>query len=380
MAGAMAGVALELGVRMTERDPADVDGAARFATELFLGGIERLGAAAQTRHDRPRRAELRPQPQQLDQLGPSVQRIGDRRAAVERQRGAQPPIDLRHERRPRGAVGRVQLGEQLQALGVGGRRVAQRHARDRRRRRGRREHAPRLGADRGRARGRRGSSGSTASFSSRGVADNFLNEYSRLRHQSSKIVGYEQATAGARRARARPLVRQHDRPRAARGGARDPGCARRLAGRARPRRGGRACRVAPISSTPSRCARRSARFCSRTTAGPPPPAAASATLDRAASRARVRLRFRARRRSGALEPEAGDVDGALGRILAIVHASIADGTWTTAEGLSRAHVRMGLLRSHQEPLGRLVQHGRLREPSEGARLPRAPRGRLPLSA
>jgi AcrR family transcriptional regulator len=45
MAGAMAGVALELGVRMAERDPADVEGAARFATELFLGGIARLGQA-----------------------------------------------------------------------------------------------------------------------------------------------------------------------------------------------------------------------------------------------------------------------------------------------------------------------------------------------
>ena len=43
MAGAMAGVALELGVRMAERDPPDVEGAARFATELFLGGIARLG-------------------------------------------------------------------------------------------------------------------------------------------------------------------------------------------------------------------------------------------------------------------------------------------------------------------------------------------------
>ena len=46
LSGAMAGVALELGVRMAERDPADVDGAARFATDLFLGGIERLGAVA----------------------------------------------------------------------------------------------------------------------------------------------------------------------------------------------------------------------------------------------------------------------------------------------------------------------------------------------
>jgi AcrR family transcriptional regulator len=45
MAGAMAGVALELGVRMAERTPADVDGAARFATELFLGGIQRLGSS-----------------------------------------------------------------------------------------------------------------------------------------------------------------------------------------------------------------------------------------------------------------------------------------------------------------------------------------------
>jgi AcrR family transcriptional regulator len=43
MAGAMAGAALELGVRMTERRPADVEGAARFATELFLGGIARVG-------------------------------------------------------------------------------------------------------------------------------------------------------------------------------------------------------------------------------------------------------------------------------------------------------------------------------------------------
>jgi AcrR family transcriptional regulator len=45
MAGAMAGVALELGVRMADREPADVEGAARFATELFLGGISRLGRA-----------------------------------------------------------------------------------------------------------------------------------------------------------------------------------------------------------------------------------------------------------------------------------------------------------------------------------------------
>jgi hypothetical protein len=43
LAGAMAGAGLELGVRMAERNPPDVEGAARFATELFLGGIDRLG-------------------------------------------------------------------------------------------------------------------------------------------------------------------------------------------------------------------------------------------------------------------------------------------------------------------------------------------------
>ena len=59
MAGAMAGVALELGVRMAERDPADVDGAARFATELFLGGIARLGTRLATWRGRAGRARIR---------------------------------------------------------------------------------------------------------------------------------------------------------------------------------------------------------------------------------------------------------------------------------------------------------------------------------
>ncbi len=54
--------------------------------------------------------------------------------------------------------------------------------------------------------------------------------------------------------------------------------------------------------------------------------AAAATLDDAARRARLGLRFlpdgNARQ-----EPEAGGVDGALGRLLAIVAAAQADGTW-----------------------------------------------------
>ena len=42
MAAAMVGAALEVGVAMIQRDPPDVEGATRFATRVFLGGIERL--------------------------------------------------------------------------------------------------------------------------------------------------------------------------------------------------------------------------------------------------------------------------------------------------------------------------------------------------
>jgi AcrR family transcriptional regulator len=39
MAAAMVGAAFELGVSMVERDPPDVDGATRFASQLFLGAF-----------------------------------------------------------------------------------------------------------------------------------------------------------------------------------------------------------------------------------------------------------------------------------------------------------------------------------------------------
>ena len=41
-AHAMIALGVELGARMIERDPPDVDGATRFATELFLGGLDRF--------------------------------------------------------------------------------------------------------------------------------------------------------------------------------------------------------------------------------------------------------------------------------------------------------------------------------------------------
>jgi AcrR family transcriptional regulator len=41
-AAAMFGAGFEIGVRMLEREPPDVDGATAFATALFLGGLDRL--------------------------------------------------------------------------------------------------------------------------------------------------------------------------------------------------------------------------------------------------------------------------------------------------------------------------------------------------
>jgi predicted RNA-binding Zn ribbon-like protein len=57
-----------------------------------------------------------------------------------------------------------------------------------------------------------------------------------------------------------------------------------------------------------------------------PPATAGETLDSLARRAKLQLHFD---RDGVsdLWPEADGVDGALGRLLAIVHAAAADGSW-----------------------------------------------------
>jgi AcrR family transcriptional regulator len=41
-AHAMVAVGVEVGARMAEREPPDVDGATRFATALFLGGVKQL--------------------------------------------------------------------------------------------------------------------------------------------------------------------------------------------------------------------------------------------------------------------------------------------------------------------------------------------------
>ena len=52
----------------------------------------------------------------------------------------------------------------------------------------------------------------------------------------------------------------------------------------------------------------------------------TAALDKAASRSRMGLRFD-KTGAGTLEPEAPGVDGAIGRLLGIVHRATADGSW-----------------------------------------------------
>lgn len=58
----------------------------------------------------------------------------------------------------------------------------------------------------------------------------------------------------------------------------------------------------------------------------PVPAGAAMELDAVARRSRLRLRFD-RDGRGALEPQTRGVDGALGRLLAIVHRAIETGSW-----------------------------------------------------
>ena len=73
-----------------------------------------------------------------------------------------------------------------------------------------------------------------------------------------------------------------------------------------------------------------------------------------------------------LVPDAGGVDGALARLLAIVATARGAGHLAAPQGLPARLLHVGLLRPLEEPLGALVQHGGLRERREGARLPRAP--------
>jgi predicted RNA-binding Zn ribbon-like protein len=72
-------------------------------------------------------------------------------------------------------------------------------------------------------------------------------------------------------------------------------------------------------------------------------AAATAVLDGAAARARLTLRFSTG--EAALEPAAGGVRGAIGRLLAEVSAGMADGTWSRMKACRADDCRWAFLDS-----------------------------------
>ena len=101
-------------------------------------------------------------------------------------------------------------------------------------------------------------------------------------------------------------------------------------------------------------------------------------LDKAVKRAGVRVRFR----PGAdpeLVPEAGGVDGAIARLMAIVAAAVEHGRWERLKACPRDTLLLGLLRQLEESLGALVPDGVVRQHREGASVSRAPSRRARAS-
>jgi len=86
-------------------------------------------------------------------------------------------------------------------------------------------------------------------------------------------------------------------------------------------------RVSPAAVRRARALREAIReiLISHTEGAEPPPHAC-VTLDQAAMKARLALRFDDRG-AAKLEPAAGGVDGALGRLLGVIQLALADGTW-----------------------------------------------------
>ena len=120
---------------------------------------------------------------------------------------------------------------------------------------------------------------------------------------------------------------------------------------------------------PSRCAKRCGSSCSPTTAR------RSTRRDRRGEQRREergagRALRGARRRRGS-SPVRPGIDGALGRLLAIVYRRGRRDVGA-AQGVPRGRLRVGVLRLVEEPIRHVVRHGGLRQPREGPRVPRAP--------
>ena len=107
--------------------------------------------------------------------------------------------------------------------------------------------------------------------------------------------------------------------------------------------------------------------------GVAPAPATVAVLNRIAERAKLVTRFD-EHGDVALEPASGGVDGALGRLLAIVYDAMGTDEWRRLKVCRNDTCLWAFYDTLEEPLAALVQHGRLRQPGEGTRLPAAPEG------
>jgi predicted RNA-binding Zn ribbon-like protein len=79
--------------------------------------------------------------------------------------------------------------------------------------------------------------------------------------------------------------------------------------------------------------------------------AATEEVNRAAARARLAPRLDATG-SSQLVPEAGGVDGALGKIIAAVHDAVNDGTWMRLKACERGHCRWAFYDASRNRAGR----------------------------
>ena len=106
-------------------------------------------------------------------------------------------------------------------------------------------------------------------------------------------------------------------------------------------------------------------------AGRPLPDASSRRLDALAAACGLRPRFDPGG-TVSLAPEVAGVAGALGPPAGDRRGIDRGRPLATDEDLPQPRLPVGVLRRHPQPLGRVVRHGGLRQPGQGAQLLRAP--------
>jgi hypothetical protein len=99
------------------------------------------------------------------------------------------------------------------------------------------------------------------------------------------------------------------------------------------------------------------------------------TMEEAARRARLEVRFGPDGIAAVAPPPTASMQRSA--VFSIVADAQAEGTWSRMKACPLGDLPLGLLRPLQEPLGRVVRHGRVRQPREGSGIPRAPDAQSP---